>query len=187
VIRDAVPADINRVMELCREALDNAFYRHLPFDEHAVRRVMMYCIGSPAQFCRVVEIDGSLEGILAGTCEKVWHSTKKQASDVVFFTTEKGRGSGGLLARQFIRWARRRPGVQLIGLSVSYGGANVKRTGKMLEKLGLTYVGGIYMENRYEQPVQGSQEGREVSRQGREECLQVCRQGCEEALQFPAG
>lgn len=146
VIRDARPGDITQVMALGRMALKSAFYRDLPPDETGFRRVMMYCIGSPAQFCQVVEIDGQIEGILAGHVEKIWYSTKKQASDILFFVTPKGTGAGGLLARRFLRWARQRPGVALIGISVSYGGVNVKRTGKMLQKLGLTYVGGIYME-----------------------------------------
>jgi hypothetical protein len=146
VIRDARPEEIVEVMDLCRSALAASTYRNLPEDTPSAQRVLMYCIGSPSQFCQVIEMDGKLEGILVGNVEKVWHSTKKQASDLVFYTTEKGKGGGALLARRFLRWARSRPGVELIGMSVSYGGPNIKRTGKMLEKLGLTYVGGIYLE-----------------------------------------
>ena len=182
LIRDALPADINRVMELCQEALDSAFYSHLPLDQQSTRRVMMYCIGSPAQFCQVVEIEGRIEGMLAGTCEKVWHSTRKQASDLVFYTTPAGRGAGSLLVRRFIRWARSRPGIGLIGLSVSYGGSNVKRTGKMLEKLGLTYVGGIYMENINEQPVQSNRQGNQERRQGSREGIQGDCEGSEKTV-----
>ena len=171
MIREAVPADITRIMELCQEALDDAFYSHLPLDAQSTRRAMMYCIGSPAQFCQVVEINGRIEGMLAGTCEKVWHSTRKQASDLVFYTTPAGRGAGSLLVRRFIRWARSRPGIGLIGLSVS-SGTNVKRTGKMLEKLGLTHVGGIYMETINEQSTQETRQGPQVRREGRREGVQ---------------
>jgi hypothetical protein len=186
-IRDAVPADITRVMELCQEALDNAFYRHLPLDPQSTRRVMMYCIGSPAQFCQVVEVDGQIEGLLAGTCERVWHSNKKQASDLVFYTTPAGRGSGSLLVRRFIRWARSRPGIGLIGVSVSYGGSNIKRTGKMLEKLGLTYVGGIYMENINEQPSQENRKRSQERGQGRGQGVQEDWQGSGSVLQIRSG
>jgi hypothetical protein len=145
-IRDAKPADINAVVRLCYQALAESFYSEMPMDDRALRRTLMIAIGSPAQFCQVVEIEGELEGVLVGCAEKVWHSTKKQASDLVFYTTPKGRGAGGLLARRFIRWARKQKGVGLIGMSVSFGGPNIKRTGKMLERFGLEYTGGIYLE-----------------------------------------
>jgi hypothetical protein len=184
VIRDARVEDMPQIMALCHRALADAFYKHLPMDEGAVRRQMLYCLSSQAQFLQVVEIDGQLEGMLAGTAEKVWHSTKKQASDLVFYTTDKGRGAGSLLARRFLRWARQRPGVQLIGISVSYGGTNVKRTGKMLEKLGLTYVGGIYMEARKnEQPTEVSREGNQADRTRTEERGVFDREGSQESVQ----
>jgi hypothetical protein len=185
VIRDARVEDLPQIMALCHRALADAFYNHLPMDEGAVRRQMLYCLSSPAQFLQVVEIDGQVEGMLAGTCEKVWHSTKKQASDLVFYTTDKGRGAGSLLARRFLRWARKRPGVQLIGISVSYGGSNVKRTGRMLEKLGLTYVGGIYMEARNEQPTEVFGEGNQADRASDQVSVLLDRSGSQEGVQFP--
>lgn len=147
VIRDAEPRDIEAVIRLMRLALEQSVYNHLELDNRAVRRVAMWCIGSPTQFCKVVDIDGELEGVLMAQVEKIWHSPGKQASDLVFYTTEKARGFGGLLARRFVRWALKQKGVKCIQFSVTHGSQHIKRTGKMLEKIGLTYVGGNYMLN----------------------------------------
>lgn len=147
VIRDALPKDISQVMGLMHAALKNTAYSHLELDEPAVRRVAMYGIGSPSQFCQVIDIDGKLEGILLGQVAKIWHSPGRQASDLVFFTTPEARGFGGLLARRFLRWAQKQKGVKIIQISVTSGNANIKRTGKMLEKMGLQHVGGNYILN----------------------------------------
>ena len=146
IIREAKPADIEGVMRVCYMALEASFHPDLPMDDMAVRRAMLYHITAPSQFAHVVEVDGQVEGILICQVEKVWHSTKKHASDLVFFCTEKAQGGGAIMVRRFLRWARKQKGVRVICVSVTNGGPKIKRTGKMLEKMGMTNVGGNYME-----------------------------------------
>ena len=146
IIREAKPADIEGVMRVCYLALEASFHPDIPMDDMAVRRAMLYHITAPSQFASVVEVDGEIEGILICQVAKIWHSQKKHASDLVFFCTEKARGGGAIMMRRFLRWARNRKGVAVIAITVTNGGVKIKRTGKMLEKMGLTNVGGNYME-----------------------------------------
>jgi L-amino acid N-acyltransferase YncA len=146
IIRDAKPADIEGVVRLCHMALAATPYSHLPMDDMALRRAMLYHITAPSQFAQVVEVDGQLEGLLVCQVEKVWHSTKKHASDLVYFCTEKGQGGGAIMMRRFLRWAKKQNGVRVIQISVTNGGPKIKRTGRMLEKMGMTFAGGNYLE-----------------------------------------
>jgi hypothetical protein len=144
-IRDATHRDLLPIVELCLEALAQAHYKDLPVALADAKQVILFCISSPTQFCQVVEIDGELQGVLIGMADKVWWSTKKQASDLVLYVRPCATGAGSRLARRFIRWANKQKAVALIGMSISLGGTGTKRTGKLLERLGLQNVGSLHM------------------------------------------
>lgn len=144
-IRRARVEDLNTLVALCKAALAETPYAALPVDEALGRKVLLRAISAPTQFCEVLEVDSAVVGVLIGCVDDIWWSTKKQASDLVFYVQPAHRGRGGVLARRFIGWARAQKGVALVGMSVS-SGVNIKRVGKLLERLGLEHVGGMYLE-----------------------------------------
>lgn len=145
LIRDARPQDCGAIFALCVEAHAATPYGHIPMNEILVRKSIAYHVGSPSQFCQVVEVDGRIEGVLIGS---VFDNDfgARAASDRITYVREKARGAGGLLIRRFIRWAEKRPHIQIIGQSVSSGGSSARRTGRMLERLGLENVGSIHLK-----------------------------------------
>lgn len=144
-VRRARVEDLGALVTLCKLAKAETPYAVLPVDEAAGRKVLLRAISAPTQFCEVLEVGGEVVGALIGYVDGIWWSTKKQASDLVFYVQPAHRGRGGVLARRFINWARAQKGVALVGMSVS-SGVNPKRVGKLLERLGLVYVGGMYLE-----------------------------------------
>lgn len=148
ILREAQVTDLPRLIELSHDVARKSLYAHAPLDEGAIRQQMLYCISSNSQFFWVAEFDLQIEAMLAGGVEKIWYSTKKAASEVFYHATEKGAGAAGLLARRFIRWARKRPGVVSISLSIPQQDPRSKRVGKMLEKAGLTHTVSVYEEIR---------------------------------------
>lgn len=117
----------------------------MEIDRPTLKRMVMGLISKDEHFSDVVLVNGVIEGVLLGTVDEIWWSRKSQASDVVFYTTQKGRGQGQKLARRFIAWANAQPNVEMVGMSVSSGGEQSTRAGKLLEHNGLTSVGGIYI------------------------------------------
>lgn len=105
----------------------------------------MNFISEDEYFSDVVLVNGIIEGVLIGMVGEIWWSRELQASDVVFYTTENGRGYGQKLAKRFLKWANAKPEVEMVGMSVSSGGEQAERAGKLLEHNGLHSVGGIYL------------------------------------------
>jgi hypothetical protein len=164
ILREARVEDLPRLIELSRDVAERSLYAHAPLDEGAIRHMMLFCISSKSQFFWVAEFDGQIEAMLAGGVEKIWYSTKKAASEIFYHATEKGASAAGLLARRFVRWARKRPGVVSVSLSIPQQDPRAKRSGKMLQKLGLTHTVSVYEEIR---DVQEAHQGRQEAHQGR--------------------
>ena len=162
-IRDAQVDDIPRLMELAKETISRSIDAHAPMDEGAIRRQMLYCVSSKSQFLMVAEVDGQVEGMLAGTVDKIWYSTKKVAQEIFFYTTEKGSHAAGLLARRWIRWAKKRQGVVSVSLSIPQQDPRAKRVGKLMGKMGLEFTVATYEEVQH---VQENSQGNRESDKG---------------------
>ena len=92
-----------------------------------------------------VDIDGEIEGVFIGVANQLWYSRKKQAADLFFYVTDKGKGWGSSLLRRYIQWARFNKGVAEITLGVMSGIGDMERTKKLYEKLGAVKVGDSYV------------------------------------------
>ena len=144
MIREATVNDAPAIWRLAQEVHSTAYYSSIPLSEQKCKRLISMMIGSPTQFAWLAERGGEIQGVLLGGVDEILWSTKKEASDILFYVRNTAKGDGVRLARQFIGWARNIPSVYLVGLSVSTG--NPDEAERLYEGLGLRRLGGIYVE-----------------------------------------
>lgn len=144
MIRDAKPSDINKIYPLCLRAIAaSPIYSQITPDELTIRKRISQAVSGPQVFCKVSEVNGAIVGLLAGTIETLFFSKEKVASDLMYFV-EQGCDAHGLL-REFRAWAISK-GVSMAGVTVSFGGDDIDRTGKLIEQAGFKRAGGVYLE-----------------------------------------
>lgn len=141
-IRDAVLDDIPGLVALAREAYAKSSWIKVEPVETDFMAVMRRLIAD-SRYCLFVAVkDGQVVGALAGLSDELFYSRKKYATDLWFYVSEEGKGSGVWLLKRFINWAKR-PGVVEISVAIS-SGIDESRTGKLYERIGLEPVGTIY-------------------------------------------
>lgn len=142
MIRKAEVRDAPAIWELAQEAHSTAYYSSIPLSEVKCKRILAMMIGSPSQFAWVSEKEGGVHGVLLGCVDEILWSTKKEATDILFYVRPCSKGDGFRLAKKFISWARNIPAVYMIGFSVSTG--EPREAERLYQGLGLTRLGGIY-------------------------------------------
>jgi|TARA_Y100000310_G_C20526824_1_gene736461 GNAT superfamily N-acetyltransferase len=145
MIRAAVPHDIPHIIRICKEAHELSVSKGVPLDEGILKKNIQICILSAEHLVNVVETAGAIEGVFIGVTNQLWYSRKKQAADLFFYVTEKGKGWGSSLLRRYIQWARMNRGVVEINLGVMSGIGDMDRTKKLYERLGAVKVGDSYV------------------------------------------
>ena len=145
MIRVANNSDIPQIIKVCKEAHQLSISKDVPLDEGILRKNTQVCILSAEHLVNVVEIGGAIEGVFIGVANQLWYSRKKQATDLFFYTTDKGKGWGSSLLRRYIQWARFNKGVAEITLGVMSGIGDMERTKKLYERLGAVKVGDSYV------------------------------------------
>ena len=145
MIRVAKNSDLPQIIKVCKEAHQLSVSKNVPLDEGVLKKNTQVCILSAEHLVNLFEIDGSIEVVFIGVTNQLWYSRKKQAADLFFYTTDKGKGWGSSLLRRYIRWARFNKGVSEITLGVMSGIGDMDRTKKLYEKLGAVKVGDSYV------------------------------------------
>lgn len=144
MIRKATPLDINKIYPLCLHAIQQSpIYSRVKPDELTIRKRIAQAVSAPQVFCMVSEKKGEVVGVLAGSIETLFFSKEKIASDIMYFC-ESG-GDGKELLREFRDWAISK-GVAMAGITVSFGGDDIDRTGALIESVGFKRAGGVYLE-----------------------------------------
>lgn len=144
MIRKASPSDINKIYPLCIRAIAaSPIYSQIKPDELTIRKRISQAVSGPQVFCMVSEHEGEIVGILAGAIDTLFFSREKVASDLMYFVEKGGDGHG--LLREFREWAMNK-GVAMAGVTVSFGGNDIERTGRLIEKTGFQKAGGVYLE-----------------------------------------
>ena len=145
MIRIAKNSDIKQIIRVCQEAHQLSLSKDVPLDENILRKNIQVCVLSAEHLVNVVDIDGTIEGVFIGVTHQLGYSIKKQAVDLFFYVTDKGRGWGTIMLRAYIRWARLNNGVAEIILGVTSGIGDMDRTRKLYERMGAIKMGDSFI------------------------------------------
>ena len=145
MIRIAKNSDIKQIIRVCKEAHQLSLSKDVPLDEKVLWKNIQVCVLSAEHLVNVVDIGGTIEGVFIGVTHKLWYSKKKQAVDLFFYVTDKGRGWGTIMLRAYIRWARLNNGVAEIILGVTSGIGDMDRTRKLYERMGAIKMGDSFI------------------------------------------
>jgi ribosomal protein S18 acetylase RimI-like enzyme len=142
VFRRATPYDVEGVTQLGLEALAKFGDDRLVVDENKVREVAREVISGAGNYCCVAERDGRIVAAVSALVhEQIFHE-RKVATVVQFYSKEPG--AGVRLMREFLRWARSRPGIKSIVWTVE---ANARPAiGKLLARLGMHEEHPVWVE-----------------------------------------
>jgi GNAT superfamily N-acetyltransferase len=117
-----------------------------PYDEAKVERNYLALLSSGYTYCKVLEVDGEIVGVLAGGISDLWWADALIAADQVFFVLPEHRGKGGLkLLKDFIKWAKGFVKVKQICLNISIGGNAADRTDALYDRLGFQRIGSSFI------------------------------------------
>ena len=146
MIRKAVNQDAAKILDLCKEAHEESTITTAPLDPKTLRTNLQICVLSAEHLVLVVEVDDKIEGMIIGVTHQLWYSRKKQATDLLFYTSKRirGEGWGAKLMRRFISWAKENPGVKEIMLGVS-SGIETDRTKTLYKRMGAIRIGENYV------------------------------------------
>ena len=145
MIREATPEDAPAVLALSREAHDLSFYGRLPMAVEKVKFIIARCIIKSDCFAYVVDTDDIVTGVLFGEVGEAPTIEGRAFFDHIFYVNKGGRGAGLKLVEKARVWAQEQ-GASILGITVSFGGDNIDRVGKLLEHKGLTRCGGLYLQ-----------------------------------------
>jgi len=144
MIRKATPHDLNRIVELGLEALNQGAYPNLVISREKVEAMALQCISSPQNFAWVAEKDGIVGGAVCGFTADCMFYERKSFNVVQIYCRLPGEGIK--LMREALRWARSRPIIKMIVVTLEYDVD--PRIGKMLLRLGLKKELPVYLETR---------------------------------------
>ncbi len=146
-VRIAREADRIQTVALGKQMHAEGAYAFLPFEEACAMALFDAHTGDPETSCLWVgEEDHALTGLLAGRVDPYMFCTEYVAHDTLFYVAPRHRGSGvaQALVVAFRDWAQHR-GARELSLSISTG-VQVRRIGRLYERLGLHFVGGNYKQ-----------------------------------------
>ncbi len=146
-VRPIVAADIDALLVFARLNVQESRFNGLPFDEGKIRSNLMHMVNLPRSdhfFCGAFNSADKLTGYLVGSIESYFFCDHTVATSVFFFVdpAERGGFAALKLILAFRAWAINRHATEMyIGVA---GGVLVERTGKFLQRLGLSFTGGNY-------------------------------------------
>ena len=142
MIRQAIPADISAIVELGLEALKIDPYPNLVISEIKIFSLATECVSAATNFAWVAEKDGKVVGAVCAIVHPLMFYERSQASVVQIYCQYPGDGLK--LLREFLRWARSRPVIKMI--CVTLEAKADPRIGKLLNRLGLQKELPVYLE-----------------------------------------
>lgn len=141
MIRKATPADLQEIVD-CWLGIQSKESNMRPSRERALALVRE-CVSSATHFVWVAEKEGKIGGVLMAVAHP--NMAHERCGVTVVQWHSKIQGDGASLAREFLRWARKRPIIKSILINPEH--VSDPRAGKLLERMGLNQRT-IYMEMR---------------------------------------
>lgn len=147
MIRAITNQDISTLIELGQDMHQESAYAFLPYNKEKVHQFILDMLNDPETQCGfIAEKNGYIIGMMAGYLIDYFFCDEVLACDTVLFVRKPYRGSltAFRLIRTFRQWALQHNAVELsLGVSTDI---NVEKTGKLYQKMGLKYVGGVYKQ-----------------------------------------
>ena len=145
-IRLADIPDMADIVDLGRELLESSVYAGLKPDEQKFKMTIAGLMGHKKGIVLVVvDNDNKPQGFLAGITDEYGFSRACFATDMWTYVRPGYRRYAYRLYNKFIAWAKTKPRVAFIELAQSSGMGDHDRWCRLMEKLGLSRVGSLYM------------------------------------------
>ena len=144
MIRRALLADSDAMLELCACMHAEGAFAGLPFDRAKVAALIKRCILTQDYIALVAERDGQIVGGLLARVTQYFFCNELLATDYGVYMRPDCRGGtlGARMIKGYIDWARSKGAREVsIGISVDI---HRDRVGKLLERLGFSCRGGSY-------------------------------------------
>lgn len=142
IYRKAKPDDIPVIVDLGMEALQQGAYERLVISRERVEAVARECVSAASNFAWVAEKDGVVVAAVCALVHPCMFYERNQATVVQFYTRVPGAGLP--LLRQFLRWARGRPGIKMKVFTLEHDAD--PRVCLLLQRLGLKTALPTYIE-----------------------------------------
>lgn len=139
MIREAVFKDLEQIYSLAHDvAVESS--RVADVDEEVLMSSIVNTLSRPDMCAYVDDVDGDIQGYVAGVITPSLFSHGLEATDIFFASTN---GRGAYLYKAFVKWAEQFNSVSQINFTDSFGNG---KAGKLLSKLGFKQVGGFYVK-----------------------------------------
>jgi GNAT superfamily N-acetyltransferase len=143
-VRPARIEDIDTIVEYGLAMVEESRYRGMSFSPEKVATTMEAVIRGSQGAGFVAEVDGVIVGGAFAFLTSPWFSREPIACDLAVFVAPEHRRNGvAVQLVQAILWWAKQIGVHHVDLSISTG-VEAEATGRLYEKLGGSFVGGIY-------------------------------------------
>ena len=141
------PSDFDEVCGILREAHAESKYRSRPYDDVRAHQVIRAFLHSPKVFARGLFKDGQLVGLMLGeVTDSCWWSRELVAASLLIYVLPQHRGTGWLLLRSFLRWAKQ-SGAARANVGVT-AGIKDALAGYIMNRVGLE-ASGIAFEKEF--------------------------------------
>lgn len=145
-IRVADIPDMAAICDMGRELLAGSVYADIKPDEQKFKMTIAGLMGHRKGLVLVVvDDDNQPQGFLAAITDEYGFSKACFATDLWTYVRPGYRRYAYRLYGKLIAWAKTKPKVAFIELAQSSGMGDHSRWCKLMEKLGLTRVGSLYM------------------------------------------
>lgn len=136
MIRQAKISDIDSLLKLWEFGYKDTPFSEMEYDRSHVQRLFAAaCTFDDKFFCRVVEVEDQLYGILIGTVDKNFWGVPMAQTMISYSLRDSDK-----LIRQFVRWSKEK-GAKMVTVNTVEG---KDRYTAMIEKFGFDQVGATY-------------------------------------------
>jgi GNAT superfamily N-acetyltransferase len=142
MIRIAIADDESAIVRLVRQAWTEHPLGDIEEDEDVIRKNVRSAIKSPLVYMRVIDIDGEIHGVIAGTIVPAMNFRGDVATDIITYVKPEYRGKGLALLRGFMKWAFGFTSVRYVALGISSGDSKTEELYQRLkfQRLGATFI-----------------------------------------------
>ena len=146
-IRPMEGEDVQYVLKLAKEMHQEGAYSFVEFDNRTMLSTIVGCMEDPDGFAYVGTVDGRVVSGFLAAIGIYFFSKNRIATEYGVFTDKEYRKTrlAFRMLKKYIEWAKER-GVTEISMGASHGfeTTQVRRLGKLLERLGFNEAGVWY-------------------------------------------